>query len=65
MQTYLENPEQFSFSLPEVIFVRDVPIEQVKVSEQQPKLEARLKELSGPERLALIETIGKTPGLER
>lgn len=49
-----------------MIFVHDVPLEQFKLSDDQPKLERKLATLAAdsPERLTLLESIAKNPGLE-
>jgi hypothetical protein len=75
LQTYLEKEKQLGYSLPEVIFMEDVPLDRVHVADKQPKLAEELDSLPpGNETISIyrrttnreqmMEAIRHVPGLE-
>jgi len=76
LQTYLEKEKQLGYSLPEVIFLEDVPLDHIHVAQNQPKLAEELEKLpQGEEKIFLfgnrrnldrdkfLEIIRNIPGL--
>ena len=60
----LLRQEELGFSLPEVIFHQDIPLERIRVSEQQPLLEERLLLFGDFPMRGLIAHISSIPELQ-
>lgn len=47
LEEYLKRKDELNFSLPEVIITERVPLLKIRISDEQPVIEERLKELKG------------------
>jgi hypothetical protein len=63
LQEYLKKANELNWSMPEVIFLKDVPLEKIRISEQQPLLEEELKKGSSPWEERMIRQIENIPEL--
>lgn len=64
LNEYLKDPEKYHFSLPEVIITKNVTLDRIAVSVEQPKLDAELKSESVLYKVEILEQIRKVPELQ-
>ncbi len=62
---YLQRRGELSYSLPEVIITDHVPLENVRIAEEQPLIEERWEEYVDYRRTFLRTETGAIPGLDR
>lgn len=65
LREYLEKATELLYSMPEVIITEHVPLEKIRISEQQPLIEDELRRESGEFRQMLIRDIQRIPELSR
>ncbi|MDD5731881.1 MAG: hypothetical protein PHU42_03255 [Patescibacteria group bacterium] len=65
IEEYLKKAEVFKYSLPEVVILDNVPLEKIKISEQQPLLEEELKSRRGEYLRELLRDMENIPELSR
>jgi hypothetical protein len=63
LKEYLEKQSELNYSLPEVVFTEDIPLERVRVSEIQPNFEDEIREHSRLSPYSL-EQIGRVSELQ-
>lgn len=65
LKDYLERANELDYTLPEVIITGNLPLEKIRISEQQPLIEGDLRRYSGEIRQMLIRDIQRIPELSR
>jgi hypothetical protein len=64
LKDYLQKQTEFNYSLPDVIFPENVPLDRVSISTQQSLLEEQLGIFKGDVRSSLINQIKQIPELD-
>ncbi|OGY85666.1 MAG: hypothetical protein A2233_05630 [Candidatus Kerfeldbacteria bacterium RIFOXYA2_FULL_38_24] len=65
LKDYLEKAKDLRYSMPEVIITEDVPLEKIRISEQQPLIEDELRKCGEKFRQMLIRDIQSVPELSQ
>ncbi|KKT69342.1 MAG: hypothetical protein UX09_C0025G0004 [Candidatus Uhrbacteria bacterium GW2011_GWE2_45_35] len=66
LKDYLEKAEDLGYSMPEIIILKDVPMERIRISDQQPLIEEDLEKYGeGSFKRDLISDIQRIPELSR